>query len=262
MDLVRAKVLRNTVVMPETHAIELENPMLGRSAQAGQFLYVRCGPTWEPLLRRPFSVHGVRPEGVSLLVQALGQGTRMIAGRRTGDLLDVLGPLGRPFSVASVTRRFLLVGGGHSLAPILALAEQVLPRGGEVVMLFGAATAERVFPASLVPPEVEYQVATEDGSLGHHGPVTELLPRYLDWADAVYACGPPPLLEAIARASRRAVSGGPGSDKPVQVAVEQQLGCAMGVCLGCVVWTRHGYQRVCRDGPVFDAGELEWGRIA
>ena len=95
-----------------------------------------------------------------------------------------------------------MVGGGYGVAPLVALATEALGRGCEVVLLVGAATADYVFPADELPPEVEYSVATVDGSLGHHGLVTELLPRYLDWSDAVYACGPTPMLEAVARLTR------------------------------------------------------------
>jgi len=262
MDLVQARVTANETIMPDTHVIELESPQLGRASQPGQFVHIRCGPSWDPLLRRPISVYRIRPDGVSLMVRAVGEGTRIIAESRPGALLDCLGPLGRPFSVDPTTRRLAMVGGGYGVAPLIALAEQVLRRGCEVVLMVGAQTAEHVFPAELVPLEVEYEVSTVDGTLGHQGLVTELLPKHLTWSDAVYACGPTPMLEAVARFCRPAQNGVAGafdSRKPVQLAMEQHMGCAMGVCLGCVVMTKRGYQRVCRDGPVFQAHELVWG---
>ena len=265
MELLRARVVSNVVIMPETHVLTLESPALGRAAQPGQFLHIRCGSTWEPLLRRPMSVYRIRPEGVSVMVRAVGGGSAMIAASRPSDWLDVLGPLGRPFAVDPSSRRLVMIGGGYGVAPLAALAEQVLRRGCEVALLVGAASAEYVFPAALVPPEVEYQAATMDGSLGHAGYVTELLPEYLEWADGVYACGPNAMLEAVSRACPPPATGRVGavdSTKPVQLAMEQHMGCAMGVCLGCVVKTRYGYQRVCRDGPVFDAAELFWERPA
>ena len=262
MDLVRARVTANATIMPDTHVIDLESPQLGRASQPGQFVHIRCGPSWDPLLRRPISVYRIRPDGVSLMVRAVGEGSRVIAESRPGALLDCLGPLGRPFSVDPTTRRLAMVGGGYGVAPLIALAEQVLRRGCEVVLMVGAQTSEQVFPAELVPLEVEYEVSTIDGTLGHQGLVTELLPKHLTWSDAVYACGPTPMLEAVARLCRPAQNGVAGafdSRKPVQLAMEQHMGCAMGVCLGCVVMTKRGYQRVCRDGPVFQAHELVWG---
>lgn len=261
MELVRAKLVANEVIMPGTHVLELESAALGRAAAPGQFVHIRCGPTWEPLLRRPMSIFRIRPDGVALMVREVGAGSALIAASRPGDVLDCLGPLGRPFTIEATSRRLVMVGGGYGVAPLVALAEQALSRGREVALLVGAATAEHVFPARLVPPEVEYQAATIDGTLGHHGYVTELLPRYLDWSDAVYACGPTPMLEAVDRLCRPAAAGRAGAvdfGKPVQLAMEQHMGCAMGVCLGCVVKTRRGYQRVCRDGPVFAADDLVW----
>ncbi|MCC7105415.1 MAG: dihydroorotate dehydrogenase electron transfer subunit, partial [Chloroflexi bacterium] len=124
--------------------------------------------------------------------------------------------------------------------------------GAEVTLLVGAATTTHVFPAVHLPPAIEYHTSTDDGTQGHHGLVTELLPRFLQWADAVYACGPTAMLEAVAAAcaSRPRL--------PVAVAMEQQMGCAMGVCLACVIPTKHGNRRICRDGPVFPASEVVW----
>ena len=261
MELLRATVRANDAIMPGTHVLDLESPVLGRSAQPGQFVHVRCGPTWDPLLRRPMSVFRIRPDGVSLMVRAVGEGSAIIASSPIGAELDVLGPLGKPFTLDAQSRRLVMVGGGYGVAPLVALATQALGRGCEVVLLVGAATVDYVFPADELPPEVEYSVATMDGTLGHGGYVTELLPKYLEWSDAVYACGPTPMLEAVARLTRPAafgVAGAMRSRKPVELAMEQHMGCAMGVCLGCVVKTRHGHQRVCRDGPVFRAEELLW----
>ncbi|MCC6177800.1 MAG: dihydroorotate dehydrogenase electron transfer subunit [Chloroflexi bacterium] len=265
MDLVRATVMANDEIMPGTHALELESTALAAGAAPGQFVHVRCTQGWDPLLRRPISIFRIRPTGVSLMVRALGPGSSIIAQSAVGTEIDCLGPLGRPFTIVPGARRLVMLGGGYGVAPLVGLAEQALKQGCEVVLLVGAATAPFVFPADLLPPEVEYAVATMDGSLGHRGYVTELLPKYLDWSDAVYACGPTPMLEAIARQTRPArfgVAGAMRSDKPVQLALEQHMGCAMGVCLGCVVPTRRGYQRVCRDGPVFGADDLIWDRIS
>jgi dihydroorotate dehydrogenase electron transfer subunit len=261
MDLLKATVTANETIMPGTHVIDLDSPALGKSSQPGQFVHVRCGPSWSPLLRRPMSIFRIRPDGVSIMVRAVGEGSAIIAASPVGTELDVLGPLGRPFTLDQNSRRLVMVGGGYGVAPLVALATQALRRGCEVVLLVGAATAEYVFPADELPAEVEYAVATMDNSLGHGGYVTDLLPRYLEWSDAIYACGPTPMLEAVSRIARPAaygVAGAMRSRKPIELAMEQHMGCAMGVCLGCVVKTRHGYQRVCRDGPVFPAHELIW----
>jgi dihydroorotate dehydrogenase electron transfer subunit len=160
------------------------------------------------------------------------------------------------------------------------LADEGLRDGRQVTLLFGAASAREVYPSSLLPDEIEYVVATDDGSLGHHGYVTELLADYESWADQAFACGPTPMLGALAKlaASRRQRLGvaslgrkrGGGKQDAIgspaarrkaflQVSMEQNMGCAVGACLGCVVLSVTGTpQRVCREGPVFAAEELVW----
>jgi dihydroorotate dehydrogenase electron transfer subunit len=252
MKLSSVRVASNEIIMPGTHVLELDAPELGRAAVPGQFVHLRVGDTWDPLLRRPMSIFRIRPGGVSLMVREVGRGSDSIARTQPGQSLDCLGPLGRGFSLDRNSSRLLMVGGGYGVAPLVGLAELALPRGAEVTLLVGAATAEHVFPAELLPPAIEYYAATMDGSLGHGGYVTELTPRFLDWADAVYACGPHGMLESVARECHARPR------LPVQLAIEQHMGCAMGVCLGCVTPTVRGYKRVCRDGPVFPADELVW----
>jgi dihydroorotate dehydrogenase electron transfer subunit len=248
----QVRVAANEVIMPNTHVITLDSPQLGQASAPGQFLHLRLGEGWDPLLRRPMSIFRIRPEGVSLMVRDVGRGSHLIAHARPDEQLDYLGPLGRGFELDRQPGRLLLVGGGYGAAPLIGLAEAALPRGAEVTLLVGAATAEQVYPAQLLPPQIEYHAATVDGSLGHPGLVTELVPRFLEWADAVYGCGPTAMLESLARVCRARLG------IKVQLAMEQHMGCAMGVCLGCVTPTVHGYKRVCRDGPVFLADELVW----
>jgi dihydroorotate dehydrogenase electron transfer subunit len=192
----------------------------------------------------------------------------------------MLGPLGRPFEVDSRSRHLLLVAGGLGMAGVRMLADEAIRDGRQVTLLFGAAGAREVYPSTLLPDEVEYVVATDDGSLGHHGFVTELVPAYEAWADQSFACGPAPMLAALARlaAGRRGRMGvaslgrkrGGGKGDAVgspaarrkaflQVSMEQNMGCAVGACLGCVVMSVTGTpQRVCREGPVFAADEIAW----
>jgi dihydroorotate dehydrogenase electron transfer subunit len=196
----------------------------------------------------------------------------------------VTGPLGRPFEVDPRSRHLLLVAGGLGIAGLRMLADEAIRDGRQVTLLLGAAGARDVYPSSLLPDEVEYVVATDDGSLGHHGPVTDLVPAYEAWADQAFACGPEPMLATLARlaATRRGRLGvaqlgrkrgagrvdAPGSPAArrkafLQVAVEQVMGCAAGTCLGCVVMDTGGApQRACREGPVFAADELAWAEAS
>jgi len=225
---------------------------------AGQFVMVRCGTTHDPLLRRPFSPIGwdARAGLLTLLILRVGRGSHWLADRQPGEQVEMIGLLGSGFSVAPTTRRALLVGGGVGIAPLVALAEALLPKGLSVTLLAGAASAAALLPPSRVPTEVEYVAATADGSAGHHGFVTELAPAYLDWADQIFACGPNPMFQSLARVMR--AHGPLDLLPPAQFSIEEYMACGLGVCVGCVTETRRGPFRVCKEGPVFDWRELSW----
>jgi dihydroorotate dehydrogenase electron transfer subunit len=257
-------------------------PTLVSGSRAGQFVHVRPGDFSGLILRRPFSFNTV-DLGTGILTihfRTVGRGTDWFTHLRPGDNVDMLGPLGRPFEVDPRSRHLLLIAGGLGIAGVRMLADAAIRGGRQVVLLFGAASAADVYPSSLLPDEVEYVVATDDGSLGYRGFVTDLVPDYEAWADQAFACGPAPMLAVLARqaAGRRERLGvaklgrkrgagrvdAPGSPAArrkafLQVSMEQNMGCAVGACLGCVVKSTTGQpQRVCREGPVFAAEELDW----
>jgi dihydroorotate dehydrogenase electron transfer subunit len=253
MKLFTATVLDNEQIMPATNVLTLHAGAAVRSAAPGQFLHIRCGLGEAPLLRRPMSIYRAEGETVQLMIRAIGDGSRGLADAEPGDELDCLGPLGRPFRLEPRARNLLMVGGGYGVAPLVGLAERALRRDVNVALAVGAATAPLIFPARLLPEEVEYLVATDDGSAGHHGLVTDLVGSRLPWADIVYACGPIPMMRTLARVMQEAAPRMPGL-----VAMEERMGCAMGVCLGCVIETRKGPMRVCTEGPVFDIHQIIW----
>lgn len=282
MRLTAAELVDSREILPRQWLQAYHAPALASGSRAGQFVHVRPGDDSGLILRRPFSFNTVDP-GTGILTihfRTIGKGTDWFTRLRPGDAVDMLGPLGRPFEVDPRSQHLLLIAGGLGIAGVRMLADEAIRAGRSVVLLFGAATAADVYPSSLLPDEVEYLVATEDGSLGHHGRVTDLLPAYEAWADQAFACGPAPMLAALARlaAGRRqrlgvAVlgrkRGGGRQDPPgtpgarrkafLQVSMEQRMGCAVGACLGCVVMGATGQpQRVCREGPVFAADELDW----
>jgi dihydroorotate dehydrogenase electron transfer subunit len=258
-----ASVIANGEIADGVHVLRLEEPDQARDVQPGQFVHLRCGdptaPSSDPWLRRPLSVlrSGSSPLNdlprgqYDVLYDVVGRGTTLFSRLRPGELVDVLGPLGQPFEIERRTARLLLVGGGVGIVPLVALAEAALQRKVAVALLAGFRSSRKVFPARLLPADVEYVVATDDGTYGHHGFVTGLLPDYLAWADQICACGPVPMLRQLARL-------GVAERVPTQIAMEEHMGCAVGVCLGCVVSTRRGLQRVCRDGPVFALEDMGW----
>ncbi|MDO8484791.1 MAG: dihydroorotate dehydrogenase electron transfer subunit [Candidatus Limnocylindrales bacterium] len=277
-----AELVDSREILPGQWLQAYHAPDLAVGSRAGQFVHVRTGDFSGMVLRRPFSLNTVDAATgtVTIHFRVFGRGTEWFTRLRPGDQIDLFGPLGRPFEVDPRSRHLLLVAGGLGIAGVRMLADEAIRAGRQVTLLFGAASAREVYPSTLLPDEVEYVVATDDGSLGHRGFVTALVPDYEAWADQAFACGPAPMLAALARlaAGRRGRLGvaklgrkrGGGRTDPtgspaarrkafLQVSMEQNMGCAVGACLGCVVMTMSGTpQRVCREGPVFAAEEIAW----
>jgi dihydroorotate dehydrogenase electron transfer subunit len=282
MRLVRTELVDSREILPGQWLQSFLAPELAIGARAGQFVHARTGDLSGLVLRRPFSINTADPVTgvITIHFRTIGRGTEWFTHLRPGDAVDMLGPLGRPFEVDPRSRHLLLIAGGLGMAGVRSLADEALRDGRQVTLLFGAASARDVYPSSLLPDEVEYVIATDDGSVGHHGFVTELVPQYEAWADQAFACGPGPMLAALARqaAGRRERLGVAklgrkrGGGKPevagstaarrkafLQVSMEQNMGCAVGACLGCVIMGSNGQpQRVCREGPVFAADEVAW----
>jgi dihydroorotate dehydrogenase electron transfer subunit len=266
MRLLQADLVATAEFLPGQWLQTYSAPTLS-AAHPGQFVHVRTPDYSGLVLRRPFSINTAdrRAGRITIHFRVTGKGTEWLARMRPGETSEMLGPLGRGFEVDPRSRHLLLVAGGLGMAGVRALADEAIAAGRQVVLLFGAASARDVYPSSLLPDEVEYVVATDDGSFGHHGRVTELVPRFEAWANQCFACGPLPML-AVARLGRRrgggrpAAIGSPAARRRawLQVSMEQNMGCAVGACLGCVVMGVEGPQRVCREGPVFAADEIAW----
>jgi dihydroorotate dehydrogenase electron transfer subunit len=282
MRIVAAELVDSREILPGQWLQSFHAPALARGSRAGQFVHVRAGDYSGLVLRRPFSFNTIDPASgiITIHFRTVGKGTEWFTRLRVGDTLDMLGPLGRPFEVDPRSRHLLLVAGGLGIAGVRLLADEAIRDGRQVTLLFGAASAREVYPSSLLPDELEYVVATDDGSMGHHGYITDLIPAYEGWADQTFACGPAPMLRALAglavgRRERLGVAklgrkrgagkpdamGSPAARRKafLQVSMEQNMGCAVGACLGCVVMSVTGTpQRVCREGPVFAADEIAW----
>ena len=227
----------------------------------GQFYMLATGERWggggdeRPYLPRAFSYARARAEagGVALdfLLEAVGPGTERLSELTPDEELALVGPLGIGFRPPADGTRPLLVGGGIGAAPLLCWQEEL----GDAQVQLGFRTAAHAQAAALFAGQP--QVVTDDGSVGRRALVTELLAVELD-GDAnatVYACGPPAMLEAV-----RALCA--ERDVPAQLAMESGMACGFGACFGCVVPTRDGYVRLCVDGPVIDAAELETALVA
>jgi dihydroorotate dehydrogenase electron transfer subunit len=225
----------------------------GPAPDPGQFFMLAAAERWgggadeRPFLPRAFSVARRHADGtLDFVLEDVGPGTERLCDLDAGDEAWLLGPLGRGFAPPRQGRRPILVGGGVGIAP-LAIWQDVL--GAGALVLLGFRDAAHAEGAALLRGA---RIATDDGSRGHRGLVTELLSAELgcDARAEVYACGPPPMLEAV-----RALCAELGV--PAQLALESGMACGYGACFGCVVPTKDGYVRLCVDGPVLDAAELD-----
>jgi len=224
----------------------------GPRPQAGQFYMLAAASRWgggsdeRPFLPRAFSVMRIAENGLQFMLEDVGPGTNRLAELGAGDDVWLLGPLGIGFARPRSGRRPILVGGGVGTAPLAIWADEL---GASALVALGFRDAAHALGAALIPGA---RVATDDGSSGHHGYVTDLLRAELgcDPRSEVYACGPPLMLEAV-----RALCA--ELDVPAQLALESGMACGFGACFGCVVPTRDGFVRLCVDGPVLDAATLD-----
>jgi len=229
---------------------------LGEAAsdlQPGQFFELKRPDCPHPLLHKPFSIYDVQSGKVYFMIKRLGHATEQFAQMHSGNLLDLIGPLGNAFPFPQ-GEKALLVSGGSGYPPLFFLQKKLLSAGKKVHWLHGGRGKDDVFSAD--------KIWTEDGSAGNLGYVTDGLLDYLktDSADVIYACGPKPMLKTCAQiASER--------NLPLYVSLEAYMACGVGVCHGCAVQVKTDtdigitYQTVCQDGPVFNAKELVWDAV-
>ncbi len=282
-------VLENVPIARDTYRLRLGDPILARAILPGQFLMIRPGPEGadDPLLGRPFALYDVATDGsgtptaVDVVYLVIGRGTAALAQRRPGERLSVWGPLGNGFGPPPVGAAFF-VAGGIGQTPFLALGRWWLGQmsyGVEsgrqqdvgirtspaascsrVTLLYGVRTAALLGGLDdFQRAGIEVEVATDDGSAGHHGFVTDLLARRLGRGDRpaqVVGCGPAPMLEALARLVER-------YRVPCEVSLENHMACGFGACFSCVAPIRQAdgvvdLRRVCVEGPVFRAEEVCW----
>ncbi len=262
-----ARVLANRRLSPDYHVLALEAPEIAAATEPGQFVMVKAGHDLEPLLRRPFSVFEIlrdgagAPLGISVLSKRIGHTTRRMYEAEPGARVQCLGPLGRPFSLPDRDTKVWMVAGGVGLAPFATVAESLAPRGVPLTLFYGGRSAHDLFYLDYFERlGVHVVLATEDGSRGEKGRVTVPLERALqesatDARVLVQACGPEPMLAAVARLTAR-------YGRACEVSVERVMGCGLGGCYSCVVpvKTASGFHHVrsCIGGPVFDAATLVW----
>ncbi len=266
-----AEVLSNKNIALNYFKITLNAPEICQNAQPGQFVHIKVTAGSAFLLRRPFSVHNTEDEKLEILYRVVGKGTDLLSQKGRSKKLDLLGPLGQGFELKEKIRTAILVAGGIGVAPLYFLAKRLLnydskisdqappkSRRPQITVLLGAQTKKQILCAQdFENLGVTVKIATEDGSWGYEGLVSDFLAETLlqySKPDSVFACGPVPMLKKIAQLSRK-------YRLPSQVSLEQRMGCGIGVCMGCVVRAPEGYLRVCKDGPVFNVTQILWDRL-
>jgi len=261
-------VLTNDEVARGIFLMRLHAPEIAAQVLPGQFVNVKTAPEksggYSPFLRRPFSVCEVdrRAGTISLLWKIIGTGTRVLAQHRPGVLLSLIGPLGHGFDLANTTGPVALVAGGVGVAPLPILAMELAARRLPFTVLLGARNVEELWgERELSKLGGRVQIATDDGSCGQKGLVTNLLAAWLrenkNSAARVFACGPMPMLSAVAKLCLEA-------RVEAQLAIETMMGCGFGICMGCPVVPAAGvektgrYYLACLDGPVFAAKAIKF----
>ena len=248
------ELIGNEILAPGTCLHTYRDAEIAREAQPGQFINVRPSLGNDPLLRRPLSICSVdrEAETFTVLIKEVGMGTRLLLAMRPGERLDMLAPLGTIFDWQGAGR-LLLVAGGVGVAPMLftALEARMVPDRPEVIFCYGARSAADFVLLERIEPLVDRLVlTTNDGSRGERGFITEAAERFFTPEARILTCGPNPMMNDLLRRMRAAGLEG-------QVSLENQMGCGIGACQGCVVPTRRGFIRICIEGPVMDTGMLD-----
>lgn len=253
----KAEIVSNKVVGAGYYRMALKSHLIVKDAKPGQFVHIRVSEGNDPLLRRPFSMHSLDDnETFSILYETKGRGSGLLARKKAREVLDIIGPIGHGFNLSARFKRIVLVGGGIGVAPLLMAAQEALRHKARVTLLLGARKKDHLLcVADFKSMGCDVKMITDDGSSEKKGYVTDLLEPVLTGAGkgpaVVLACGPYQMM-------RRAAIIAGIYDIPCQVSLEESMACGIGACRGCAVMTKNGYKRVCADGPVFAATEIEW----
>ncbi len=282
----QVRVSENIQLAQDTYRVRFHCPQMAASILPGQFLMIRLPGRDDPLLARPFALYDTvldeagTPVGIDVVYLVVGKMTRRLAECQAGDVLEVWGPLGNGFSTAPV-EHLIMVAGGIGQTPFLALGRQFLgqrPYGLEsrpveksasVTLCYGVRSAALLAGADdFRSCGIDLRISSDDGSVGHHGLVTEVLEQVLAEKPAancrLACCGPEPMLQAVAALARQ-------RHVPAEVSLETPMACGIGICFSCVVPVKQcdqgqpdgdwDYKRTCVDGPVFDAAQIHWQKI-
>jgi dihydroorotate dehydrogenase electron transfer subunit len=250
-------IVEKETIAPAWWRLTISAPDLSPRLWPGQFLLLRCADRFTCYLRRPIFPTPLEDDNLMLLLRpAPDPGLAWLLTRMPGDKLDVIGPLGLGFPLPDTIRNLLLVSDTQALDPLLGQMRRAIDAGISVTLALGGSQASTLYPVSALPPVVEFQAATLDGSLGQHGSVTDLLPELLPWADLVCVVGSINLYRVLkAQAEKARLEAEAGF--LYGLVANNWLACGVGACLSCALETETGLKLTCVDGPVFDLAALD-----
>lgn len=247
-------VRENQALSHNIFALTIEAPRICALAQPGQFVHITCGDA--NLLRRPISICQAHNGILKIVFVVKGDGTKWLSERRAGDVLDIVGPAGHGFDMTRLGKKPVFIGGGIGVPPMLQTMQAAKAQGAQPTAILGFRNADAVILEEEFKAVGTVYTATDDGSYGVHGFVSDVLKEHISEYTSVCCCGPKPMLRALASIAEEA-------GIPCQVSMEERMGCGIGACLVCVCSlkkengdTRYGH--VCKDGPVFDSKEVQW----
>lgn len=252
-------ILENKEIAPDIYRMELDGAGIDEEVDfiPGQFFYIRISDTSDPLLRRPISIHDYDKytKRIKLIYRKEGKGTELLKNKKTGEKLDVLGPVGNGYSLDNLQQfgNVVLIGGGIGIPPLYYLAKKLVEKGQNITVLLGYESSNTSFLTKEFKKFGDVRIASLDGSLGIKGNVLDLVKSEDDW-DAFYTCGPTGMMKAIKNKWQASAIEG-------YVSLEERMGCGIGACYGCTVKVdqeidEKGYKKVCSDGPVFNFREV------
>ena len=248
----RSPVTRNRLVAPNMIVLSFSSADIATQVKPGQFLNIRVSDAGIPFLRRPFSVYRVAGKEIEIIFNVVGQGTLLLSQKREGDLVDIIGPLGRPYDVHGYFDTAALVAGGLGVAPLPLLTAYLKKTKCRVVTFLGARTSDQIVSTHLK----HVKVATDDGSSGYHGTVVALVRQAFEQRPhrkvKLFGCGPHPMLASLSDLAGEL-------DIPCEVSLESMMACGMGICQGCPVELKNQenkYALICKEGTVFDTRRL------
>lgn len=247
-----APICRKTALGYLCYDLTLHCPDIAQAAVPGQFVHILCG---EKTLRRPISICEIHKEEgtIRIVFDVRGEGTAWLADRSEGETLNVLGPLGNGFDVSDTSQKALFVGGGIGVPPLLEAAKAFCGRADAILGFKCCDNA--VLTEDFRRCCSEVYVTSDDGSVGEHGFVTDVLTKICAQYDVIYACGPTAMLKAVSACAKR-------KGITCYVSLEERMGCGVGACLVCACEVNNNgigtYKHVCKDGPVFRAEEVIW----